>query len=44
MLKHRETGKRVTVPYHRKELAPKTLDRILKAAAIKPEDFAKLLR
>jgi predicted RNA binding protein YcfA (HicA-like mRNA interferase family) len=41
----RVSGKktRVTVPYHRPELAPKTLQTILKQAGISPEDFANLI-
>lgn len=38
-----EAGRRVTVPYHRKELALKTLNYVLKQAGINPEDFSKLL-
>lgn len=43
ILKHPETGRRVTVPYHRSGLAPKTLHCILKQAAISPEAFSQLL-
>ncbi|MBI4338096.1 MAG: type II toxin-antitoxin system HicA family toxin [Chloroflexi bacterium] len=43
ILKHPKTGQRVTVPYHRRELAPKTLRSILKQAAISPERFSQLL-
>ncbi len=43
ILKHIQTGRRVTVPYHRQELAPKTLDSILKQAGISRERFVKLL-
>lgn len=43
ILKHLETGRRVTIPYHRRELAPKTLRSILKQAAITPERFSELL-
>jgi predicted RNA binding protein YcfA (HicA-like mRNA interferase family) len=43
ILKHSETGQRVTVPYHRQELALKTLHSILKQAAISPDKFSKLL-
>jgi predicted RNA binding protein YcfA (HicA-like mRNA interferase family) len=43
ILKHPESGRRVTIPYHRKELALKTLDTILKQADISRELFTKLL-
>jgi len=43
ILKHPDTGRRVTVPYHRQELALKTLQAILKQANITPEDFANLI-
>jgi predicted RNA binding protein YcfA (HicA-like mRNA interferase family) len=43
ILKHAESGRRVTVPYHRQELAPKTLDTILKQADVSRELFSKLL-
>jgi predicted RNA binding protein YcfA (HicA-like mRNA interferase family) len=43
ILKNTETGRRVTIPYHRRELALKTLSYILKQAAISPEDFSELL-
>lgn len=43
ILKHPETGRRVTIPYHRRELAPKTLHSILRQAAITPERFSRLL-
>ena len=43
LLKHPETGRRVTIPYHRRELAPKTLRSILKQAGVSAEAFAKLL-
>ena len=43
ILKHAETGRRVTVPYHRRELALKTLHSILKQAAISPDKFSELL-
>lgn len=43
ILKDPETGQRVTIPYHRRELALKTLHSILKQAAITPEKFSKLL-
>jgi predicted RNA binding protein YcfA (HicA-like mRNA interferase family) len=43
ILKNLETGRRVTVPYHRKELAPKTLQSILKQAEISTEKFIQLL-
>ena len=43
ILKHLETGRRVTIPYHRNELAPKTLHSILKQAAVVPERFFELL-
>ena len=43
LLKHPETGRRVTVPYHRKELAPKTIRSILKQSGISLELFSKLI-
>jgi predicted RNA binding protein YcfA (HicA-like mRNA interferase family) len=43
ILKNVETGRRITVPYHRRALALKTLSHILKQAAISPEDFSVLL-
>lgn len=43
VLKNPHTGRRVVVPYHRKELAVKTLAYILKQAGMTPEDFAQLL-
>ena len=43
ILKNTETGRRVAVPYHRKELALKTLRSILKQAEISPESFSELL-
>jgi predicted RNA binding protein YcfA (HicA-like mRNA interferase family) len=43
ILKNPETNRRVTVPYHRRELALKTLRSILKQAAISPEEFSELL-
>ena len=43
ILKHPETGRRVTIPYHMRELAPKTLRSILKQAAITTETFSELL-
>jgi predicted RNA binding protein YcfA (HicA-like mRNA interferase family) len=43
ILKHPETGRRVTIPYHREVLAPKTLHSILKQADISQETFAGLL-
>ena len=43
ILKHPDTSRRVTVPYHRQELALKTLQAILKQANITPEDFANLI-
>ena len=43
ILKNPETGCRVTVPYHRKELVPKTLSSILKHTHITQEDFRKSL-
>lgn len=43
ILKHPETGQRVTVPYHRRELALKTLHSILKQAAISPDEFSELI-
>jgi len=43
ILKHPQLGRRVTIPYQRRELALKTLHSILKQAAIKPDEFSKLL-
>jgi predicted RNA binding protein YcfA (HicA-like mRNA interferase family) len=43
ILKHGVTTMRITVPYHRKTLAPKTLNTILKQAEMTPEQFSKLL-
>ncbi|MBU2008501.1 MAG: type II toxin-antitoxin system HicA family toxin [Chloroflexi bacterium] len=43
ILKHPETGRRVTIPFHRRELAPKTLRSVLKQAAISADTFAELL-
>jgi len=43
ILKHPETGRRVTIPYHRRELALKTLHSILKQAAISPDKFSELI-
>ena len=43
ILKHPETGRRVTIPYQRRELALKTLHSILKQSAISPQDFSKLI-
>ena len=43
ILKHPETGRRVTIPYQRRELALKTLHSILKQAAISPDEFSKLV-
>jgi predicted RNA binding protein YcfA (HicA-like mRNA interferase family) len=43
ILKHSSTGCRVTVPYHRRELAPKTLLSILRQAGISVEEFIKLI-
>jgi predicted RNA binding protein YcfA (HicA-like mRNA interferase family) len=43
ILKHPDRGYRVTVPYHRQELAPKTLHSILKQAGIPAEKFIELL-
>ena len=43
ILKHPETGLRVTVPYHRRELALKTLHSIIKQAEINPDEFSRLL-
>ena len=43
ILKHPQTKVRVTVPYHRQELAPKTLHSILKQAGIPAERFTELL-
>ncbi|MBM3157938.1 MAG: addiction module toxin, HicA family [Chloroflexi bacterium] len=43
ILKNAASGRRVTVPYHHRELAPKTLSYILKQAGISPEEFSDLL-
>ena len=43
ILKHPETGRRVTIPYHRRELALKTLRSILKQAEVSSETFSTLL-
>jgi predicted RNA binding protein YcfA (HicA-like mRNA interferase family) len=43
ILKHQDTGFRITIPYHRKTLAPKTLNTILKQAGISPDEFSELL-
>ena len=43
LLKHPETGRRVTVPYRWQELAIKTLGSILKQAGISQETFRNLL-
>lgn len=43
ILKHPETGRRIVIPYHRKELAPKTLRTILSQAGINVEAFSRLL-
>lgn len=43
ILKNLETGKRVTVPYHSHELAPKTLQSIIRQADISIEEFVNLL-
>lgn len=43
ILKDPSTGRRVTVPYHRQALAPKTLGAILDQAGLNPEEFASLL-
>ena len=43
ILKHPETGRRVTIPYQRRELALKTLHSILKQASISPDEFSKLV-
>ena len=43
ILKHPETGRRVTVLYHRRELALKTLHSILQQAAISREEFSELI-
>lgn len=43
ILKHPERGTRVAVPYHRGELAPKTLRSILAQAGVSAEEFAELL-
>ena len=42
-LKHPDTGRRVIVPYHNKELKPGTLDSIIKQAGLTREEFLKLL-
>jgi predicted RNA binding protein YcfA (HicA-like mRNA interferase family) len=43
ILKNLQTGRRVTVPYHRKELSLKILSLILKQADISREEFYNLL-
>jgi len=43
ILKHSQTGRRVTIPYQRRELALKTLHSILKQMGISPDEFSKLL-
>ena len=43
ILKHPDSGRRVTIPYHRRELALKTLHSILKQADVSLEEFSKLL-
>jgi predicted RNA binding protein YcfA (HicA-like mRNA interferase family) len=43
ILKQPQTGRRVTVPYHRKELSLKILSLILKQAGISHEEFYNLL-
>ncbi|MBM4432929.1 MAG: addiction module toxin, HicA family [Chloroflexi bacterium] len=43
ILKDARTGRRVTIPYHRQALAPKTLHSILRQAGVSTETFLKLL-
>jgi predicted RNA binding protein YcfA (HicA-like mRNA interferase family) len=43
ILKQVDTGRRVVIPYHRKELAPKTLQTILRQAGISSDTFLGLL-
>ena len=43
ILKHPDSGRRVTIPYHRRELALKTLYSILKQADVSLKEFSKLL-
>lgn len=43
ILKDVSTSRRVTIPYHRRELAPKTLRSILKQAGVSTEAFSELL-
>ena len=43
ILKDVRTGRRVTIPYHRQELAPKTLRSILRQAGVSAEMFSRLL-
>jgi len=43
-LKQPETGRRVTVPYHRREMKPGTLANIIRQAGLTKEEFLKLLR
>jgi predicted RNA binding protein YcfA (HicA-like mRNA interferase family) len=43
ILKNAETGRRVTIPYHRQELALKTLRSILKQAGITTEKFTEIV-
>ncbi len=44
ILKHPESGRRVTVPYHRSELALTTIRSILNQAGVSTEEFVGLLR
>lgn len=43
ILKDPQSGYRVTVPYHRQELAPKTLHSVLKQGGIPVDKFIELL-
>jgi predicted RNA binding protein YcfA (HicA-like mRNA interferase family) len=43
ILKNQETGRRATVHCHRRELAPETLQSILKQAGISAEEFINLM-
>lgn len=42
-MKHpQEPGRRVTIPYHRRDLAPKTIASIIRQAGLTVEEFLKL--
>jgi len=43
-LRHlKDKNKRITIPFHRKDLAPKTLKSVLKQAGISVEQFIDLM-